>query len=83
LQVIIIVLLEVDPSPHEFIEAAVINPAIIILNSIWAATDIEAIIYNLDFMRFRESCDSFEISLGSLFFDSCLSEGFLRSIGVF
>jgi hypothetical protein len=76
LQVIIVILLEVDPSPHEFIEATVINPAIIILNSVWAATHVEAIINNLDFVRFREGCDSFEIRLGSLFFDSCLSEGF-------
>jgi hypothetical protein len=83
LQVIIIVLLEVDPSPHEFIEATIINPAIIILNSVWAAGHVEAIINNLNFVRFREGCNGFKISLGSLLFDSCLSEGFLRSIDVF
>jgi hypothetical protein len=82
LQVIIVVLLEIYPSPHEFIEATVINPAIIILNSIRAATDVEAIIYNLDFMRLRKGCNGFKISLGSLLFDSCLSQGFLRSIDV-
>jgi len=83
LEVIIIVLFEVDPSPHEFIESTVINPAIINLSCVWAATDIEAVIYNLNFVRFKEGCDGFEIRLGSLFFDSCLSEGFLRSINVF
>jgi hypothetical protein len=67
LQVIIVVLLQIDPTPNEFVEAAVINTAIIVIDG------VRAVIKDLDFLGLRQSCNSFKISLSSLLFHSGLS----------
>lgn len=66
LQVIIVVLLEIDPAPNEFVEAAVIDTTIIALQG------VTTVIYDLDFVGLRQGCDCFKVSLSSLLFHSCL-----------
>lgn len=73
LQVIIVVLLKIDPTPNEFAETAVINAAVGSMDGARAAAAVDSIIYDLDFVRLRQSCNGFKICLCSLLLHSCLS----------